>query len=90
MERTGDFMSLFSYTEVYSTLNMEQFFRAKNALSENNIPFKNTTKSNQPRGGFGRDHFHNAFAPDRIPNMVYSLAVKREYVQLAENILRSL
>ena len=46
-------MALFgSYIEVYSTLKMEDFFRAKNLLSDHRIPYKDTSPNNQMRLSF--------------------------------------
>ena len=37
------------YIEIYTTLDMEKYFRVKNLLAENNISYKDTSTNNQLR-----------------------------------------
>lgn len=37
------------YIEIYTTLDMEKYYRVKNIFAENKIPYKDTSTNNQLR-----------------------------------------
>lgn len=85
-------MALFgSYIEVYSTLKMEDFFRAKNLLSDHQIPYKDTSSNNQMRLAFNNLRGDNiALSRGGPVRSVYSLSVKKADEHRARQVLHSL
>ena len=85
-------MSLFKkYIEVYNTLSMEKFFAAKNILSNNNIPYKDTSTNNQLRLSFNNIRGDNyLLSRDGSIKTYYSLSVKKDDEYQARALLKSL
>lgn len=83
-------MGLFhKYVEIYSTLNMESFFKAKNLLADNNITYKDTSTNNQLRVSFNNLRGTNVIlSRDNLIKTSYRLSVKKEDEEKARQILR--
>lgn len=86
----GDMIFLFEkYIEVYSTVNMEKFFAAKNILANNNIQYKDTSINNQLRLSFNNFRGDNyLLSRDRTIRTTYSLSVKKEDEYKARKLLK--
>lgn len=77
-----------NYVEVYSTLKMEDFFKAKNILSENNIVFKDTSINNQLRLAFNNTRGDNVILSRQgSTGTLYRLSVKKNDERRARQIL---
>ena len=86
----GDMIFLFEkYIEVYSTVNMEKFFAAKNILANNNIQYKDTSINNQLRlslNNFRGDNY--LLSRDGTIRSMYSLSVKKKDEYKARKLLK--
>lgn len=82
-------MNLFGrYEEVYSTLSMEDFFRAKNLLAAHNISFKDISSNNQLRLSFNNvGGSRIALSRDGSVRNVYRLSVQKKDVEKARRAL---
>lgn len=77
-----------NYVEVYSTLKMEDFFKAKNILSENKIVFKDTSINNQLRLAFNNTRGDNVILSRQgSTGTLYRLSVKKNEEIRARQIL---
>ena len=73
--------------EVYSTLNMEYFFRAKDLLASNHIAFKDTSTNNQLRLAFNSRGTNVALSRDGAVKTNYSLSVHKKDEYKARQVL---
>lgn len=84
-------MGLFTpYTEIYSTMKQEDFFRAKNLLADNNVLFKDTSISNQQRVSRNNMRGSNiTLSRTGSPKTTYCLSVKKDEAGKARQLLRA-
>ena len=67
------------YIEIYTTLDMEKYYRVKNIFAENNIPYKYTSTNNQLRLSLNNVRGTNpALLRDSGVKNTYSISVKKE------------
>lgn len=79
------------YVEVYSTLEMEDFFKAKNILSENGIGFKDISINNQLRTSFNNVRGDSiVLSRDGTVKTLYRLAVRKDSEEKSHRLLRSI
>lgn len=79
------------YIEVYTTLNLEKFFVAKNILSNNNIQYKDTSTNNQLRLSFNNFRGDNyLLSRDGAVKTTYSLSVRKDDEQKARLLLNKI
>lgn len=79
------------YVEVYSTLKMEDFFRAKNFLSENRIIFKDSSTYYQNRLASNNVRGNNIILSRQgVAKDLFSLSVGKEDEEKARRVLRGI
>lgn len=79
------------YIEVYTTLNLEKFFVAKNILADNNIPYKDTSTNTPLRLSFNNVHGDNyLLSRDKTVKATYSLSVRKNDEQKARLLLNKI
>ena len=67
------------YIEVYTTLNLENFFAAKTMLANNNIQYKDTSTNHQLRLSFNNFRGDNyMLSRDGSVKTTYCLSVKKD------------
>ena len=69
---------------------MEKYFRVKNILAENNIPYKDTSTNNQLRLSFNNIRGDNPALSrmDAVKN-IYTISVKKEDEYRARQIIQN-
>ena len=78
------------YIEIYTTLDMEKYFRVKNLLAENNISYKDTSTNNQLRLSLNNLRGDNpVLLRDSSIKSTYSISVKKEDEQKARQIIQN-
>ena len=78
------------YIEIYTTLDMEKYFRVKNLLAENNISYKDTSTNNQLRLSLNNLRGDNpVLLRDSSIKNTYSISVKKEDEQKARQIIQN-
>ncbi len=78
------------YIQIYTTLDMEKYFRVKNLLAENNVPYKDTSTNNQLRLSLNNVRGNNpAFLRDSSVKNIYSISVKKEDEYRARQIIQN-
>ena len=79
------------YVEVYATLKMEDFFRAKNILSDHGIAFQDTSANRQLGLSFNNVRGDQmAFSRDGFVKTRYCISVKKEDEGRARKVLKDL
>ncbi len=78
------------YIQIYTTLDMEKYFRVKNILAENNIPYKDTSTNNQLRLSLNNVRGINPILSrtDSAKN-IYTISVKKEDEYRARQIIQN-
>lgn len=78
------------YIQIYTTLDLERYFRVKNILAENNIPYKDTSTNNQLRLPFNNVRGDNSALSrtDAVKN-IYTISVKKEDEYRARQIIQN-
>ena len=78
------------YIQIYTTLDLERYFRVKNILAENNIPYKDTSTNNQLRLSFNNVRGDNSALSrtDAVKN-IYTISVKKEDEYRARQIIQN-
>ena len=78
------------YIEIYTTLDMEKYFRVKYLLAENNISYKDTSTNNQLRLSLNNLRGDNpVLLRDSSIKNTYSISVKKEDEQKARQIIHN-
>ena len=78
------------YIEIYTTLDMEKYFRVKNLLAENNISYKDTSTNNQLSLSLNNLRGDNpVLLRDSSIKNTYSISVKKEDEQKARQIIQN-
>lgn len=78
------------YIEIYTTLDMGKYFKVKNLLEENNIPYKDTSTNNQLRLSLNNLHGDNpVLLRDSSIKNTYSISVKKEDEQKVRQIIQN-
>lgn len=78
------------YIKIYTTLDMEKYFRVKNILAENNIPYKDTSTNNQLRLSLNNIRGDNPALSrtDAVKN-ICTISVKKEDEYRARQIIQN-
>ena len=77
------------YIEIYTTLDMEKYYRVKNIFAENKIPYKDTSTNNQLRLSLNNVRGTNpALLRDSGGKNTYSISVKKEDEYKARQLIQ--
>lgn len=77
------------YIEIYTTLDMEKYYRVKNIFVENKIPYKDTSTNNQLRLSLNNVRGTNpALLRDSGVKNTYSISVKKEDEHKARQLIQ--
>ena len=77
------------YIEIYTTLDMEKYYRVKNIFAENKIPYKDTSTNNQLRLSLNNVRGTNpALLRDSGVKNTYSISVKKEDEHKARQLIQ--